>query len=343
MDIFGIKRNSLCVGRAATAIYLILCNMHEKNMKVLVPANICYAAIYPIVYSGNTPVFCDVDYKTGNVSVKEVERYADMVRVMIIPHMFGNPVSEIAKIASICKEHNIILIEDCASAMGAKIGDDNCGTWGDYAIFSTGYSKTIDLGVGGIVISDRDLDSLKEHYLKLPLKTAQDEENEAFFSKMYRLIRNNKNQTLDQYIWAGLYNNLQTVFVHRVDDIEEMLKKEILKLPDVVRRRKAEWELYNSLLREKRFFEIYPYAEGAVPWRFNLFIQQEWRDRFIQYLLEKGAPVSDWYPEVVSIFGEKRTYTNAALFENRIINFPLLIGESRIKNICEVVNGFLEQ
>lgn len=340
MDIFNLKKHYLCVGRAATAIYLILCNMQQKNMKVLVPANICYAAIYPIIYSGNIPVFCDVEAKTGNVSLEEVERYVNSVQVMIIPHMFGNPVGEIAEIANTCRKHNIILIEDCASAMGAKLGDEYCGIWGDYTIFSTGYSKTIDLGIGGIVISDRDLSPLKEHYQKLPRKTEQDEENEAFFSKMYRLIRNNKKQTLDKHIWAGLYCNLQSMFVHRIDDIEEMMKKEISKLPEIIMRRKSEWELYNSLLRKSDIFEVYSYGDGAVPWRFNLLIQPEQRDKFIEYLLKREVAVSDWYPVVISIFGEEGIYKNATFFEHRIVNFPLLVGESKIKYICERINGF---
>lgn len=340
MDILSIKKNFFCVGRAAVGIYLILCNMVEKNLKVLVPANICYAAIYPIVYSGNTPVFCDVEMDTGNVSLEEVEKYVNVVKVMIIPHMFGNPVREIAEIAALCKRNNILLIEDCASAMGAEYSGEYCGSWGDYTIFSTGYSKTIDLGVGGIVLSDRDLASLREQYQKLPVKTEIDEENEAFFSKMYRLIRNNKKQTLDKYIWAGLYNNMRSVFIHRVDNIAEMITNELLRLPEVVCKRKAEWELYYRLLNTNDRFKIYSYEEGAVPWRFNLFISPDQRDRFVAYLLEKMVPVSDWYPVVVSIFGEEKTYANASEFESQIINFPLLIGENKIKWICKVLNDF---
>ena len=340
MDILSIKKYSLFVARAATAIYLILCDIQKKNIKVLVPANICYAAIYPIVYSGNIPVFCDVDSNTGNVSLKEVEKYLNLVQVMIIPHMFGNPVSEMDKIADICKKHNIILIEDCASAMGAKLYSNYCGTWGDYAVFSTGYSKTIDIGCGGIVISDRRLESLKEHYQKLPLKTVYDKENEAFFSKMYRVIRNNKQQTLDRYIWRGLYDNLRSVFIHRVNHMEQRIKEEIVRLPDIIKARKREWQYYDQFLRKSSFFDVYTYMDDGVPWRFNLLVQQEEKDPFVQYLLEKKVPVSDWYPVVVTLFGEENVYENATLLENRIINFPLLIGENKIREICGVVNDY---
>ena len=71
-----------------------------------------------------------------------------------------------------------------------------------------------------------------------------------------------------------------------------------------------------------------------------MLVQQEEKDRFVQYLLENKVPVSDWYPVVVTIFGEENVYENATLLENKIINFPLLIGENKIREICGVVNDY---
>ena len=71
MDITKLRKNTLFVGRAATAIYLILDTL-MKEKEVILPANICYAAAYPIIYSGNIPIFVDVDAKTGNSTYKEI-------------------------------------------------------------------------------------------------------------------------------------------------------------------------------------------------------------------------------------------------------------------------------
>ena len=71
MDITKLRKNSLFVGRAATAIYLILKTLMEEK-EVILPSNICYAAVYPIIYSNNVPVFVDVDKRTGNALFKKM-------------------------------------------------------------------------------------------------------------------------------------------------------------------------------------------------------------------------------------------------------------------------------
>ena len=63
MEITNLRKNNLFVGRAATAIYLVL-NTLIKNKEVILPSNICYAAVYPVIYSGNKPIFVDVNKKS---------------------------------------------------------------------------------------------------------------------------------------------------------------------------------------------------------------------------------------------------------------------------------------
>ena len=93
MNILSLRKNYMCVSRAATGLYLIFQQENICNKKVLYPANICYAAIYPSVYTNNLPVFCDVDYFTGNVTYDVVKKYIDKVDVMVLPRMYGNPIS----------------------------------------------------------------------------------------------------------------------------------------------------------------------------------------------------------------------------------------------------------
>ena len=80
MDITNLRKNSLFVGRAATAIYLVL-NTLMKDKEVIVPSNICYAAVYPIIYSKNMPVFVDIDKKTGNSTYEEIIKKVTKIQV----------------------------------------------------------------------------------------------------------------------------------------------------------------------------------------------------------------------------------------------------------------------
>jgi dTDP-4-amino-4,6-dideoxygalactose transaminase len=342
-NLLNIKQNKLFVSRAATGIYLILKANEFAGKQILVPANICYAAIYPIIYSGNIPVFCDVDKNTGNVTLDIISKFTNKVEAMILPHMYGNPISDIAKIKELCVENNILLIEDCASAMGAKVGDKICGSWGDYVLFSTGYSKTIDVGEGGIIFSDRSLDKEAAIYKELPEKTEQEEINDAFFSKLYRLIRNNPDQTLSKYIWTGLEDNLKKIYVNQLPGIDKKILEGLKKLDVIVSQRQSEVQLYDELILENSYVHKYKWAEGAVPWRYCLLVDEPYRRELIEYLLENNIPVSDWYPVVTPIFGIKNNFPLATEMGNQLINFPLMIGSDEIKSICNSINAFLRR
>lgn len=340
MDILTIKKNYILVSRASTGIYLILKSKGIYKKKILLPANICYAAIYPVVYSGNEPVFCDVSEITGNLTLDLIKNVKSDFSAIIIPHMYGNPISEIETIYQYCKKKNILVIEDCASAMGASIGDRLCGTFGDYAIFSTGYSKTIDVGGGGIILSDYDMKAIADEYKKLPLLTEIDSINEQFFSKLYRLIRNSKEQTLDTEIFKGILNSVKNIFIHQTSKFEKRILKELNELGFIIDERRKAQKIYETELCINDMCALYNYSEGAVPWRFNLLVDSNFHQKMINYLLERKMPVSDWYPVSTVIFGDKTAYCGAKKMEDKIINFPLLIDHEEIKCICATINQF---
>ena len=359
MDILKIKKNELIVSRAGTAVYLILKANRIEGRKVIVPANLCYAAIYPILYSGNEPLFVDVSYDDGNVTYREIEeavcKAADTNRsgdiaAAILPHMYGNTISDIEKICGFLRENDIISIEDCASAMGAEIVRDKavrdaseskmfCGSVGDYGIFSTGYSKTIDVGGGGIIISDNDLSEESRLYAALDEKQDIGEINDSFFSKLYRLIRNTPQQTLTKAVWSGLADAMRPTFIFHDSEIEQKMIEALPELPGIIRERREKCTEYDSLIHYGDTFRRYNFHDGAAPWRFNLWVCENRRNDVVSYLLENKVPVSDWYPAVTPIFGiDASTYPNAEKMGNTILNFPLLIEDDEIKRICKCIN-----
>lgn len=345
-SILSYKENYKVVGRAATAIYLILKCEEIKKSEVLVPANICYAAIYPIIYSDNIPVFCDVDAETGNMCLHIIKEICSNknIKAMIIPHMYGNPVEDINLIKKLCDDNNILLIEDCASAMGAYVDKKPVGTFGDYAIYSTGYAKLIDLGHGGIVTSNRKMDTINEEYNKLADFDIEIEKNELFFSRLYRLIRNDKEQTISSYIYQGLLNNIKNMFLFRIDkSFEEKVISSIENIEIEILKRKEAFQEYEILLKFNKYMKRYHYLDGAVPWRYNILVEKNIKMKLIKFLLEKKVPVSDWYPVVTEMFGDEGVYINAKKMEDRIINFPLILSKKEIEIIAYNVNLFFEE
>ena len=61
-----IPRYSVLTGRGGTAVYLLLKHKGSGG-RLLAPANLCYAALYPALYAGWSVVFCDVDPATGDL------------------------------------------------------------------------------------------------------------------------------------------------------------------------------------------------------------------------------------------------------------------------------------
>ena len=339
------KKNFLVVGRGATGIYLILKSRFYAQ-KVLVPANICYAAVYPVLYSGNIPKFCDIDCTSGNLNLNIVKQNIKDVVAVIIPHMYGNPVCDIEKISNFCKQKNVLLIEDCASSMGVEINDKQTGSFGDYAIYSTGYSKTVDLKNGGMIFSNFDLSHEKELYHRLPLYSSKVADANAFFSKQYRLFRN-KDIPFTQSEFYNLVNSdLSENFLYRLPDsfATEMIVQISSKLNDIINLRRRNNNLYDRLINfDQQNILNYYFVDGSVPWRKNIFVNKKWKHQFIKHLLDIHISVSDWYPVVSCLFNDTTKYENAQTMEDTILNFPLLLSDEEIYQIAHAINITIEK
>lgn len=341
------ERNVFVVSRAATGIYLILkqLNILEKRFRVLVPANICYAAVFPILYAGYEPLFCDVDPVSGNVTYKEFTGVCNQdVAAAIVPHMYGNPVIELLEIAAYCRKQHITLIEDCASAMGAETDNYRLGELGDYTIYSTGYAKTLDLGFGGMISSENDLSQIATMEDALNELTQVGIDNLLFWGKLYRLMRNEGSNSLieheigkiipSQCKW-GLICRLSQ---ERKDYIYERLISR--SFVDVIKNRRTSLKMYQKRVAIKSE-AVYPYAQGAVPWRFNMLVNPEKKKYLIKTLLEQNLPVSDWYPRVTPLLQIEDELPGALWHEQHIVNFPLLCSTEKTDAICNAINKIL--
>ena len=113
--------------------------------------------VSPIVQYGCIPVFVDVDLETHNVDIDLLEAaITDKTRAVMIAHSLGNPF-DAKRVAAICKQHNLYLIEDCCDAFGATIGGQHVGTFGDIATVSFYPAHHITMGEGGGVMMNSPL------------------------------------------------------------------------------------------------------------------------------------------------------------------------------------------
>ena len=122
--------------------------------EVIVPAQTHTATAHAVEFTGAKAVFADVDPLSGNILIEELDRkYTDQTRGVIPVHMAGYP-CDIEQIKSFCQKHNLLLIEDCAHAVGTTFNDIHVGNHGITGCFSFYPTKQITTGEGGIVISN---------------------------------------------------------------------------------------------------------------------------------------------------------------------------------------------
>jgi dTDP-4-amino-4,6-dideoxygalactose transaminase len=107
-----------------------------------------------ILFQQAVPVFADLEPHTYHVSARTVAPLiTPKTKAVIAVHLGGNP-SRLNEMKTLCEKHNLVLIEDCAQAWGAKYQGNSIGTIGHIACFSLQTSKHITCGDGGIVASN---------------------------------------------------------------------------------------------------------------------------------------------------------------------------------------------
>ncbi|SCB42602.1 dTDP-4-amino-4,6-dideoxygalactose transaminase [Bradyrhizobium shewense] len=107
---------------------------------------------------GASPHFMDVAAESHHATLEQVVQAVDAgCRAVVITHLYGAAVRDIASMASYCHERNVPLIEDCAQAHGAKIDGRQVGSFGRAASFSFYPTKNLGgLGDGGAVVTSDD-------------------------------------------------------------------------------------------------------------------------------------------------------------------------------------------
>jgi dTDP-4-amino-4,6-dideoxygalactose transaminase len=123
--------------------------------EVLVAAQTHVATAHAVELCGAQPVFVDADPRTGNVDLDDLEsKITGRTRAIGLVHYLGLPV-DMRRVVRIARAHDLYVVEDCAVALGASVGDTHVGLLGDVGTFSFYPVKHITTGEGGMVITTR--------------------------------------------------------------------------------------------------------------------------------------------------------------------------------------------
>ena len=107
-----------------------------------------------ILQHNGIPIFADIDPKTYNLDPDAVEaRITDRTKAIVVVHLYGNP-ADMDPIMAVAEKHGLIVIEDCAQAIGAVYKGRRVGSIGHFGCFSIGDGKNMVGGEGGMLVTN---------------------------------------------------------------------------------------------------------------------------------------------------------------------------------------------
>ncbi len=131
-----------------------LANKIKTGDEVIVTSQSHVSTAHAISLTGAKPIFVDCNEFNGTIDINEIKKkISKKTKAISIVHHLGNPADMMA-VNKIAKKYKLFVLEDCATALGAKIGKKHVGNFGDAGVFSFYPIKHITTGEGGIIISN---------------------------------------------------------------------------------------------------------------------------------------------------------------------------------------------
>ena len=207
--------------------------------------------VSPIIQYGAVPVFVDVDIRTYNIDVNELQKaLSKKTKAVMVAHTLGNPF-DIAKVKEFCKKNNLWLVEDNCDALGAEVKIDGkyqkTGSIGDIATSSFYPAHHMTTGEGGAVYTSDNL----LHKIALSMRdwgrdcicpSGKDNTCNHRFDKQYGKLPLGYDH---KYVYSHFGYNLKATDLGAAIGLAQ-----IKKVPDFVSRRRENFEYLFALLDE---------------------------------------------------------------------------------------------
>ncbi len=289
-----------------------------KGDEVLVQGNTYIASVMGITMNNATPIFVEPDEHFG-IDIDRLESLiTERTKAVLVVHLYGMP-SDMRRIQTICKKHNLKLVEDCAQAHGACYDGQMVGTFGDVGCFSFYPSKNLGaFGDGGaVVVNSENLDydfrifrnygSEKRYYNKVVGANSRLDELQA---GLLRVRLSHMNEITEER------QSLAMKYSEQIDNA-------LLKIPNPINNSVSVWHQY--------------------------VIRCEYREQLMQYLSNNGIGTIIHYPipphlsEAYRYLGWQRgSFPITEHYADTVLSIPLYNGMTKSEQdyVIEKLNLF---
>ena len=258
------------------AVYKAVFDIYGSSDVMTTPYT-CITSVNPILVSYLKPIYADIDPTT--LSITDAEKHlTKRTRAIVVQHTLGIINPEIKTIAKLCKEKNILLVEDSAHCLGRMALTSKQSPIADVSIHSFGVEKVLqNTKFGGAIyvnpaLKKKDpklyekivdhLLNLKEAPKSLDLKIRAYRGENAVLQRIPNRMQNGfrnfllKTKTYEPAVTPMEQNASQLPSYAITEFAADVALKHIGTLPENYRRRMENVKTYQKYLKNAKDFHI---------------------------------------------------------------------------------------
>ena len=322
-------------GRAATALYRAYtvarksAGAKAQEAEVILPSISCATPANAALLAGVAPRFADVDPRTGMPTLQHIQEcWTQQTCAVVFIHLFGQT-ADVRPLAEWCRAQNVLLIEDLAQALGARLPDGaTAGSVGDLSVYSFNPTKILECGGGALLIRSPKLLPICAALAESdPLPPEIDEAQAKTLALSYRNLHHSlvallRTRAVDEVSSAflRLQPAFRPLYLRRMKN-PAALAGAWLHLREVLEHRNRNAQQYDEILAEGNWQRISQWQQSGVCWRYSLLANfPEKLVDFSEAVRQDGFHVSNLYWPVNDFFRPGDPCPNAREFARRIIN-----------------------
>ena len=323
---------SVAVSSGTAALEIAIKSLKlKKGDEVIIPNFTIISNAIAVLKENLNIKLIDCNIKDWNMNISEVKKkITKKTRAIIATHIYNFPL-RVDILKKICNKNKIILIEDAAEAIGQKLNNKLCGSFGDISIFSFYANKQITTGEGGMITTNNKKLFEKSKSLRNLCFGKKDRFNHEDIGWNYRMT------------------NLQaSLGVSQLKRIKSIVHKRHLVGKEYFQRLKYNKNIYIPETSKKKKKNIY-WVIAFVITNKNLNIDAK---KMMKKLITYGIQTRPffWQKKKKKIFKEKYKINTSGNYKNSeyISKYGLYLPSSldiksnQIKFICDKVNSILK-
>lgn len=274
-DYAGVKY-AVSVNSGTSGLHLIVRSLGIKEGDEVITTPFSFiSSSNCILFEKAKPVFVDVDERTFNIDVSEIEaKITPKTKAILAADIFSQPADwdELEKIA---EKHKLFLIEDSAEALGSEYNGRKCGSFGQAAVFAFYPNKQITTGEGGVILTN-------------------DQRIYEQCRSMANQGRRAENGKWLEHVILG-YN-------YRLDEMSCALGiAQMQRIKEILEKRAGVANLYNQKLKGIEVLEI-PYVKPGSKLSWFVYVVKlskefagQKRNKIIEEMAERGIQCSNYF------------------------------------------------